>query len=178
LLPAGTAYASMPQSSAPGKQRPGWLRLRHNRKEIHDETLDCCHRRLCCASGLLHAQVDDPAANFGIIPTRSEWSGVYSAAQAERGEQAYLLDECGSCHDEAGGASGVAVLVGTNFLEDWDGQSALDLARHIHSSTMGNPGDIGIAEATDLIAFILREMRFRQEAGTCRRTGTRSQQSV
>ena len=112
---------------------------------------------LCCASGLLHAQVDDPAANFGIVPTRSEWSGVYSAAQAERGEQAYLYDECGSCHDEVGGASGVAGLVGTNFLEDWDGQSALALARHIHSMPMGNPGDIGIAEATDLIAFILRE---------------------
>jgi len=47
--------------------------------------------------------------------------------------------------------------VGANFLEDWDGQSALELARHIHSSTMGNPGDIGIAEATDLIAFLLRE---------------------
>ena len=132
---------------------------------------------LCCASGLLHAQVD-PEWNDGVIPTRSVWSGVYSAAQARRGEQDYLDDECGSCHDDAGGASGDPELVGSRFLEDWDGQSALDLARHIHSSTMGNPGDIGIAEATDLIAFILREMRFRQEAGTCRRTGTRSQQSV
>ena len=112
---------------------------------------------LCCATGVLHAQVDDPGANFGITPTRSEWSGVYSAAQAERGQQAYWLDECGSCHDESGGASGVAVLVGANFLEDWDGHSALELARHIHSSTMGQPGDISIAEATDLIAFILRE---------------------
>ena len=112
---------------------------------------------LCCASGLLYAQVDDPDANFGIKPTRSAWSGVYSAAQAARGEQWYLLDECGSCHDEAGGASGVAVLVGANFLADWDGQSALALARHIHSGPMGNPGDIRMAEATELIAYILRE---------------------
>jgi mono/diheme cytochrome c family protein len=112
---------------------------------------------LCCASGVLHAQVDDPGANFGITPTRSEWSGVYSAAQAQRGEQWYLLDECGSCHEDAGAASGVALLVGADFLEDWNGQSALDLARHIHSGPMGNPGDIRIAEATDLIAFILRE---------------------
>jgi hypothetical protein len=112
---------------------------------------------LCCASGLLHAQEDDPAANFGIIPTRSVWSGVYSAAQASRGEYAYSDDECGSCHNEVGGASGDPELVGSHFMADWDGQSALELARHIHSSTMGNPGDIGIAEATDLIAFILRE---------------------
>jgi hypothetical protein len=112
---------------------------------------------LCCATGLLHAQEDDPAANFGIIPTRSVWSGVYSAAQASRGEYAYSNDECGSCHDEVGGGSGDPELVGANFLEDWDGQSALELARHIHSSTMGNPGDIGIAEATDLIAFLLQE---------------------
>jgi hypothetical protein len=110
---------------------------------------------LCCASGLLYAQVDDPDANFGIKPTRSVWSGVYSAAQAQRGEQWYLLDECGTCHDEP--ASGVAMLVGESFLSDWDGQSALALARHIHSSTMGNPGDIRLAEATELIAYILRE---------------------
>ena len=112
---------------------------------------------LCCASGLLHAQVNDPNANFGIKPTRSVWSGVYSAAQAQRGEKWYLLDECGRCHDETGGASGVAVLVGANFLQDWDGQSALALARHIHSSPMGRPGDIRLVEATELIAYILRE---------------------
>jgi hypothetical protein len=47
--------------------------------------------------------------------------------------------------------------VGADFLEDWNGQSALDLARHIHSGPMGNPGDIRLAEAADLIAFILRE---------------------
>lgn len=112
---------------------------------------------LCCASGLLHAQVDDPSGNFGIVPTRSVWSGVYSAAQAERGEQAYLDDECGSCHDEVGGASGVAELVGASFMADWDGQSVLKLARHIHASTMTSPGDIGPAEARDLVAYILKE---------------------
>ena len=113
---------------------------------------------LCCASGLLHAQVNnDPGANFGIVPSRSVWSGVYSPAQAARGEKAYLLDECGNCHDEVGGASGVTQLVGAIFMADWDKQSALVLARHMHANTMSNPGDIRIVEATDLIAYILRE---------------------
>jgi hypothetical protein len=112
---------------------------------------------LCCASGLLHAQVD-PGLNPGIIPTRSVWSGVYSAAQASRGEYAYSNDECGICHgNELEGTSGIPELAGSHFMMDWDGQSALDLARHMHATTMDSPGDIGIVEATELIAFILRE---------------------
>ena len=113
---------------------------------------------LCCASGLLHAQANDPESNFGIIPTRSVWSGVYSAAQASRGEYAYSDDECGICHGEAlDGDSGVTALVGNRFMTDWDGQSALALVRHIHSMQISNRDDIGIVEATDLTAFILRE---------------------
>ena len=112
---------------------------------------------LCCASSLLYAQVDDPASNFGVIPTRSVWSGVYSQAQADRGERDYRLDECGACHDEVGGASGVTELEGATFMADWDKQSALTLARHMHANTMSNPGDINIKEAVDLIAYILRE---------------------
>src|ERR1700685_3975969 len=99
---------------------------------------------LCCASGLLHAQVDD----YGIIPTRSVWSGVYSAAQASRGEYAYFDDECGRCHGEAlDGDSGDPALVGSDFMTTWEGQSALDLVRQIHAVPIGDPNDIGIAEA-------------------------------
>lgn len=113
---------------------------------------------LCCASGLLHAQGDDPAANFGIIPTRSVWSGVYSEAQAARGENFYKDDECGICHaDDLSGDSGVTGLAGSDFMSDWDGKSVLELVRHIHSMPIGGSNDIGLAEATDLTAFILRQ---------------------
>lgn len=113
---------------------------------------------LCCASGLLHAQVDDPELNFGIIPTRSVWSGVYSAAQAQRGEYWYKDDECGVCHGEAlDGDSGVTGLVGSDFMTDWDGHSVLALVRHIHPQQISNRDDIGLVEATELTAFILRE---------------------
>ena len=93
-----------------------------------------------------------------IIPTRSVWSGVYSAAQASRGEYAYTNDECGICHgNELEGTSGIPELAGSHFMMDWDGQTALDLVGHMHAMPMSNPGDISIVEATDLIAFILRE---------------------
>jgi hypothetical protein len=75
-----------------------------------------------------------------------------------RGEYAYSDDECGICHGEAlDGDSGVTGLVGNDFMMDWDGQSALALVRHIHSMQISNRDDIGIVEATDLTAFILRE---------------------
>ena len=112
---------------------------------------------LCCASGLLHAQVN-PGSGLGILPIRSVWSGVYSAAQASRGEVAYTNDECGICHgNELEGTSGIPELAGPHFMTDWDEQSVLDLVRHIHGSTMSPPDDISIMEATDLTAFILRE---------------------
>ena len=113
---------------------------------------------LCCASGLLHAQVDDPTANFGIIPTRSVWSGVYSAAQASRGEYDYKDDECSICHaEDLSGDSGVTELAGSDFMTDWDGKSVLQLVRHMHSMPMGGSNDIGLVEATELTAFLLRE---------------------
>ena len=115
---------------------------------------------LCCASGLLHAQANDPELNFGIIPTRSVWSGVYSAAQASRGEYAYSDYQCGICHGDAlDGDSGIPALAGSDFMTDWDGQSVLALVRHIHSMQISNRDDIGIVQATDLTAFILRENR-------------------
>jgi mono/diheme cytochrome c family protein len=115
---------------------------------------------LCCASSLLYAQAD-PKQAPGIISTRSVWSGVYSEAQASRGEYAYWDDECGRCHgDTLYGDSGLPDLAGSHFMLNWDGQSALDLIRHIHAMPNGDPGDIGMAEATDLVAFILRENGF------------------
>jgi hypothetical protein len=110
---------------------------------------------LCCACGLLHAQVNPGS---GILPVRSVWSGVYSAAQASRGEAAYTNDECGICHgNELEGTSGIPELAGPHFMADWDQQSVLDLVRHLHGDTMSPPDDIGIVEATELTAFILRE---------------------
>jgi hypothetical protein len=109
---------------------------------------------LCCVSGLLRAQEND----YGIVPTRSVWSGVYSVAQASRGEYWYSEDECGRCHGDAlDGDSGYPALAGSDFMTNWEGQSTLDLVRKIHSMPIGGPDDIGIVEATDLIAFILRE---------------------
>ncbi len=109
---------------------------------------------LSCASGQLHAQEND----CGIVPTRSVWSGVDSATQASRGEYWYLEDECGRCHGDAlDGDSGYPALAGSDFMTTWEGQSALDLMGKIHSMPIGRPDDIGIVEATELIAFILRE---------------------
>jgi hypothetical protein len=109
---------------------------------------------LCCAGGLLHAQEDD----FGITPTRSVWSGVYSAAQAGRGEYDFYNDECDRCHGgELDGDSGYPALEGTDFMTTWNRQSLLDLVLQMHSAPMGGPDDISMAEATDLTAYFLRQ---------------------
>jgi hypothetical protein len=109
---------------------------------------------LFCACGLLHAQEDD----YGITPTRSVWSGVYSVAQASRGEHSFFEDECDRCHGgELDGDSGYPALEGTDFMTTWNRQPLLDLVLQMHSAPMGGPDDISMAEATDLTAYFLRE---------------------
>src|ERR1700761_748531 len=111
---------------------------------------------LCCASGLLYAQ--DRELDYGIVPTRSVWSGVYSAAQANRGAFDYRHDECWICHNEdLDSDSGVPALAGMQFMMDWDKQPVLDLVRQVHGGPMNSFDDIDLTEAADLVAFILRE---------------------
>ena len=43
----------------------------------------------------LHAQ---DVLNGGIVPTRSIWSGVFTEAQARRGQNDFDQFHCGYCH--------------------------------------------------------------------------------
>ncbi len=96
--------------------------------------------------GQLHAQ--DAA--------RSVWDGVYTAAQAERGKTAYLAN-CVRCHGSAlAGADEIPPLAGSHFMVDWDGQSVADLVHRIHATMpLDNPGSVGVATSTDILAFLL-----------------------
>ncbi|MGA2930454.1 MAG: c-type cytochrome [Solirubrobacteraceae bacterium] len=110
---------------------------------------------MICASGSLHAQ--DAAFNAGVFPTRSVWSGVYTQAQAARGKAAYQ-QICSECHGpelEGDGANAVSQLAGPGFMSNWDNRTVGELVRRIHAQPNDSPEDIGVARATDLVAFIL-----------------------
>ena len=87
---------------------------------------------------------------------RSVWSGVFTAAQADRGKQ-LSMDNCAKCHGESlAGDEAAPQLAGSNFLSNWNGENVADLVERIHTSMPADdPGKLSLASATDLAAFIL-----------------------
>jgi cytochrome c553 len=111
----------------------------------------------CAAPGLLLAQ-GTSVYSGGIVPTRSIWSGIYTTAQAARGEKDFGQFECGNCHRadlEGDPSEGVSPLKGDHFMVNWDTQSVADFARRLHTKPNDDISDMDIVTATDLVAYIL-----------------------
>ena len=99
---------------------------------------------------------------FVLVPqVRSTWDGVYSDAQAKRGEATYA-ERCASCH--APGLSGVdqaPALVGDEFVTAWNDLSLHDLVDRTQiRMPADNPGSLQPRQVADVIAFVLRENSF------------------
>ena len=88
------------------------------------------------------------AAVNGQAPTKTTNSGVYTAAQAERGKKLFEA-KCTACHD-------TARFTGDTFLEAWDGKPMKDVW-DIASGTMpeDNPGSLQQQEYGDILAYFL-----------------------
>ena len=86
-----------------------------------------------------------PAAAGGPV---SVYTGVYSEAQAERGE-GIQRRVCAACHSSGDWAQG-------RILTGWTGQSAYDLVTHLRNTMPLNaPGSLSMQEYTDIVAYML-----------------------
>jgi hypothetical protein len=104
---------------------------------------------------ITHAQ---NVLNGGVVPTRSIWSGVFTEAQARRGENDFAQFHCGYCHhpDMSGDVSeGVSPLRGDHFMVNWDRQPLSDFVRRIHLNPSDQSADMDIETATDITAYVL-----------------------
>ncbi len=88
------------------------------------------------------------ASVLGQAPAKTTNSGVYTAAQAERGKKVFEA-KCTACHD-------TARFTGDVFLEPWDGKP-LKGVWDIASGTMpeDNPGSLPQQEYGDILAYFL-----------------------
>lgn len=92
------------------------------------------------------AQQARPAAK---AEAKSIWTGVYTEAQAARGE-AIGKRECAACH-------GSQEWSRPAFLSSWYGRSANELFQHISSTMpMDGPGRLSAQEYTDVIAYMMK----------------------
>ena len=88
--------------------------------------------------------------------SRTVRDGVYTDAQAARG-QAIFTEQCASCHGPTlGGASGPP-LSGDDFIVNWDKQPLLELASKIQNTMPANaPGQLTRQQTADIVAHILK----------------------
>jgi mono/diheme cytochrome c family protein len=92
--------------------------------------------------------------------TRSVATGVYSAAQAARG-QALYTEECAACHGEAMEGTIGPPMAGGDFLAIWSEKPVLELVEKIHKTMPFNlPGSLSRQQSIDLAAYILQVDKF------------------
>jgi mono/diheme cytochrome c family protein len=91
------------------------------------------------------------ARGLAQVPT-SVLDGVYTAAQAARGEAAYSTD-CSGCHEGQDGPQ----LTGKVFLDRWREDKLESLFTFIKTSMPGDlPGSLDERTYTDIMAYILQ----------------------
>jgi len=97
-----------------------------------------------------------------IGQTASIWDGVFTAAQAERGQAVYP-GPCGTCHGRRlNGApddpdmQSTPPLARARFLRVWEGRSLATLFEYTRATMPeGNPGSLTDQEFVDVIAYML-----------------------
>jgi quinoprotein glucose dehydrogenase len=107
-------------------------------------------------------QAASPAANPSPATSgRSNWDGVYTDAQADRGKQLYT-DHCAACHRDSLEGDGPATpLSGPGFLANWNGLTmGAMLDRTQTTMPFNQPGTLSRQQVADVLAFVLRANKF------------------
>ena len=101
-------------------------------------------------------------AAFVLLPQpRSTWDGVFTEAQAKRGDAIYA-ERCASCHaPDLSGMDQAPALAGADFRAEWNGLSMNDLFERTRVSMPADkPGTLEPRQVADVQAFILQKNGF------------------
>src|SRR5262249_37345356 len=91
---------------------------------------------------------------------RSVADGVYSAAQAARGQQIYQT-QCAGCVGRTMEGSSGPPLAGNDFLSNWSARPLTSLVDKIEKTMPFNlPGSLSRPQSTELTAYILQFGKF------------------
>ncbi len=112
--------------------------------------------RACCAAVLACT----PFAAAAPQPNTSATTfrqGVYTAEQANRGQQVYTA-KCSMCHgDNLAGIEMAPALAGGSFRTSWNAQPLLTLANRIKTTMPPTaPNSLSNNQVTDLVSYILQ----------------------
>jgi cytochrome c len=96
-------------------------------------------------------------------PKQSVWDGVYTDAQAARGERTYGRS-CEQCHgpDLAGDSvMEIPALSLDSFMTSWSGKNVKDLFDTVkRSMPKDKPGSLGTGAYVDVVSYLLQANKF------------------
>jgi mono/diheme cytochrome c family protein len=89
---------------------------------------------------------------------KTQWDGVYTGEQAQRGSALYA-ERCAQCHgDSLGGGEMAPALTGGEFAANWNDLSLGQLFDRMRiSMPQDNPGSLSRQANADVLAFILQK---------------------
>lgn len=91
---------------------------------------------------------------------RTNWDGVYTTAQAERGAAIYA-QQCARCHGPTLAGGDGPPLTGVEFSSNWNDLTLADLSDRIRTAMPpDSPGRLSAQERADLLAHLLRSSSF------------------
>jgi mono/diheme cytochrome c family protein len=114
------------------------------------------------AAGLWSAAAAGVAVRAGSqAMDKTTNDGVFSEAQAKRGEPLYQ-QYCGSCHGATlNGGEMAPPLTGGEFVANWNDLSVGDLFERIRISMPANdPGSLSRQQNADIVAYMLHFERY------------------
>jgi mono/diheme cytochrome c family protein len=112
-------------------------------------------RAVILLGGLLAAGVFN--ASLRAQPPRSIWDGVYTEAQAKRGEAVYF-NTCVRCHGPAlmGGNDGAGPLTGPTFNGNWNGVPLGQMVDRMRATMpLDKPNTLTRQQTADVLTYIL-----------------------
>ena len=97
----------------------------------------------------------------GAQPAKTVWDGVFTAAQATRGEASYQK-ACSSCHGSMlGGDAFAPPLVGEPFTARWQDGSLGDVLLVVKTTMpQDRPGALSADVYADIVAFLLNANKY------------------
>ena len=113
---------------------------------------------LMAYGGILAARVGAAQDSGVVVPPGATtiWSGVFTDAQAQRGEKAYV-EKCSYCHraDLSGGEVGPP-LKGVPFLIRWEGKIGNLYFKIGNTMPQDKPATLEGSTVVDMLAFMLK----------------------
>lgn len=96
----------------------------------------------------------------GQDTSKSTWDGVYSKAQAGKGEALYN-DKCMKCHGADATGSDAPSLADSGFAGNWDGLTVGQLFDRLRSSMPQDaPQSLSREETANIVAYLLSRNNF------------------